>query len=414
MMRTVLHHPGTALTGSVQLPASKSISNRVLVIQSLCASPFTIRNLSTAADTQLLAAGLSLTAPVLDAGAGGTTFRFLLAVAALKQFRGVLKGTPRLMRRPVQALVEQLRALGADIRSTDEPGFPPLSLHGGALRGGVVEVEASATSQFLSALLLIAPCLPGGLTILPKGSIVSGSYVRMTTALMAHFGVPVARVGQQLVVPEHPYRPVDFIIGADWSAAAFFYAFAALHPGSDVLLAGLRRGDGQGDEAIAGYMEAWGVTSETQPEGVRIRSSGIPHRSFSYDLLETPDLAQALAVLAAVSGRALQLTGLQTLRQKETDRLEALRESLTLAGAAVVITSDTLEVCAPVDAGQVAATVFDAYEDHRMVMALSLLAATGAPVRLNDSEQVNKSFPAFFGVLQELGFKMSDEGLATA
>lgn len=413
-MRTVLHHPGNALTGTVQLPASKSISNRVLVIQSLCPAPFAISHLSTAADTQLLADGLSLSGPVLDAGAGGTTFRFLLAVAALKQYKGILKGTPRLMRRPVQELVEQLRALGADIGYPEQPGFPPLVLKGGALHGGVVEVDVSGTSQFLSALLLIAPCLPGGLSMLPKGRIVSGSYVRMTTALMAHFGVPVGMDGERLVVPEGNYLPGDFTIGADWSAAAFFYAFAALHPGSDLLLSGLRRGDGQGDEAIAGYMEAWGVTSETLPEGVRIRSSGIPHRSFSYDLLETPDLAQAMAVLAAVSGRSLTLTGLQTLRHKETDRLEALRESLTSAGASVVITSDTLAVQAPVSAGQVAAAVFDAYEDHRMVMALSLLAATGAPVRLNDYEQVRKSFPAFFVELQGLGFNMSDEGLATA
>lgn len=403
-MKTVcIHFPHTPLSGTVLLPASKSVSNRALIIQAVCDAPFNIHNLSDADDTRMLQQAISFPAAAENVGAGGTTFRFLLALRALQGHTGVLSGSPRLNERPVQILVELLRSLGADISYTEKDGFPPLRLNGGVMRGGAVPADASVSSQFISALMLIGPRLPGGLTILPEGNKVSAAYIRMTAAMMQFFGMPVRYTADAIIVPEGNYVPADITIGADWSAAAFFYALAALSPHSEIRLPGLSFDHWQGDEAVASIMEDWGVITNVSGDGVVLHSSGIPHREFMYDLLETPDLAQALAVMAAVSGRKLTLTGLQTLKQKETDRILALKEALALAGARVEAGTDFLHVLSAVSKEKTEQTVFGAYHDHRMVMALSLLACSGAKVRIEDADQVNKSFPGFFEGLKSIG-----------
>jgi len=400
--------PGLPLSGSVDLPASKSVSNRALIIQALCSTPFEIANLSVADDTRLLKQCIDHPAAIEDAGAGGTTFRFLLALRTLQQHQGVLSGSPRLMERPVRVLVDLLRSMGASIDYAGTDGFPPLKLRGGALSGGVHRVDASVSSQFVSALMLIGPRLPGGLTIVPTGEMVSATYIAMTASMMRYFGVPVLVTADQIVIPEMDYTSRDISVSSDWSAAAFFFALAALCPHSELLLKGLHFDHWQGDESAAELMLDWGVSTVVQGDGLLLRSSGIPHREFVYDFLATPDLAQAFAVMAAVAGRKLTLTGLQTLRQKETDRLSALKESLEMAGAEVIIGNDYLQVVSGVSAEKISSVNFEAYHDHRMVMALSLLACSGAVVRLKDPGQVSKSFPGFFKALAATGAQIEE------
>lgn len=193
------------------------------------------------------------------------------------------------------------------------------------------------------------------------------------------------------------------MVGADWSAAMFLYAFVALSPGSSLLLKGLSLNDPQADAKLALWMEDWGVTSEQTANGVQIQSSGIPEREYVYDFLNNPDLAQGFAVMAAVAGRKIELTGLSTLKDKETDRLQALETILTAAGAEVRITEDSIRVSGKTQADRIAGYMFPAFDDHRMVMAASLLSAQGSEVILADPEKVSKSFPRYFNVLSSLG-----------
>lgn len=399
--------PLSPVKGTVDLPSSKSISNRALVIRSLCKDSFTLSALSDADDTTVLEKLLRQTGPVDDAGAGGTTFRFLLALRAFQQHQGVITGTLRLQERPVGILVDTLRDMGARMDYLQRDGYPPLQLNGGALCGGAYTLDGSVSSQFVSALMLIGPCLAGGLVLERSGRMVSSSYVEMTAALMRRFGVEVIINDRVIVVPEAAYVAKDYTVEADWSAAVFFYAMAALLPGSSMLLNRLSLSDIQADARLAVWMEEWGVRSVQEEGGVRISSSGIPDREFEYDFLNNPDLAQAFAVMAAVSGKPVSITGLSTLRDKETDRLMALKTELSAAGAVVEISDDSLAVSGSVKAECIAGHVFPSYHDHRMVMALSLLACTGTPVLLQNPEHVSKSFPGYFEMLKKLKAKIS-------
>ncbi|MBL7923829.1 MAG: 3-phosphoshikimate 1-carboxyvinyltransferase, partial [Bacteroidia bacterium] len=291
-----LRAPEGALQAKVDLPSSKSVSNRVLLIRALCREPFRIAEVSEADDTRILQELIQNQPAFADCGAGGTTFRFLLALRCLQGIGGRISGSPRLVERPVRPLVETLQQLGAGIRYLKKEGFPPLLLSGGKMLGGSISIRADVSSQFVSALLLIAPRLSGGLRLQLSGKVVSSKYIDMTLALMRYFGVNSNVRDHTIEVPEAEYRSRDFTVPSDWSAAAFFYAMAALKPGSALTLPGLAEDVFQGDRALEVLMEDWGVSTERQGAEVLIRSRGIPERSFSYDFNDTPDLAQAFAV----------------------------------------------------------------------------------------------------------------------
>lgn len=400
--------PGDALHGTVQLPASKSIANRILIIRQLCSRPFTIENLPDADDTVVLNKLLKRKNPLEDAGAGGTTFRFLLALRALEKHQGILTGSARLQDRPVGVLVNALREMGAGIDYIGKEGYPPLQLNGGALNGGAYTLDAGVSSQFISALMLIGPALPGGLILHRSGRAVSGSYVELTAAVMRMFGVEVVLTDHTIVIPESGYQPRAFHVGADWSAAVFLYAFAALLPGTSLLLQDLSLKDPQADVKLALWMEDWGVQSEEIEGGVRIHSSGIPRREFTYDFLNNPDLAQAFVVMAAVAGRSIEITGLSTLKDKETDRLQALETVLSAAGASVKISGDRIQVNGKVDPQKTSSIVFSSYSDHRMVMAASLLSAAGVPVSLEDPEKCRNRSRVILTCCKRWDFKSAD------
>ncbi|HNG89447.1 MAG TPA: 3-phosphoshikimate 1-carboxyvinyltransferase, partial [Saprospiraceae bacterium] len=337
MPRIRISHPTGRLHASLRLEGSKSISNRALIALALCdADPEAwLSGLSDAQDTLTLRRLLAQpSAQPYDAGDAGTTFRFLTAYLSTRPDTQLLTGSARMLQRPIGPLVEALRTLGADIEYLGESGYPPLrigpprySLSGGRRS---LPVSASTSSQFLSALLLIGPYLPGGLELVPEGHLVSRPYVDMTLHLMRHFGAEAYWAGERLVVEAGGYMPRPLRVEADWSAASYWYAMAVLCESADLRLAGLFAESWQGDAAIAALMERqFGIQTAYEADGIRLSKSGAPMRPvLEYDFLDCPDLVQTVAVLCAACGVQGLFSGLDTLALKETDRVAALRTEL--------------------------------------------------------------------------------------
>ncbi len=406
-METKIIFPEIFTEAKIELPSSKSVSNRLLLIHELGKMGFGEMNWSEADDTQVLKKLLENKFEVEDCEAGGTTFRFLLALRCLQGKETILTGSTRLKERPIKPLVEALNSLGAKIEYLEKEGFPPLKLKACSLTGNEIEISSSVSSQFISALLLIAPYLPSGLIISWKDQPVSFSYVDMTIQLMKQYGVDVIQSENSLQVSKGTYQVTDFTIPADWSAAVFFFMMVALKTNQSIHLKNIKSNSFQGDEKLLDWMQQWGVESKVVDDGLTIVGKRIPTRDFEYDFTNTPDLAQAFAVMAAVSNRKLLLTGLSTLIDKETNRLLALKTELEKAGAEIAITHHSLEVRKGIRKEFLDKTIFNTYNDHRMVMALSLLGLSGTPVVLDDISPVSKSFPNYFDELGKMDIQIS-------
>ncbi len=415
-MTVHLQRKSIPLTGSITLSGSKSISNRVLIIGALSGEPFEITHLADAKDTVTLRSLLQSDDGVLDAGAAGTTFRFLTALLAMREGTQILTGSERMKQRPIGGLVDALRHLGADISYLENEGFPPLRI--GSPRKvdipEVLTVSAGASSQFVSALLMIAPVLPGGLTIELVGSVVSKPYIEMTLQLMRYFGVSSHWENQRIHIPPQKYQGRPFRVEADWSAASYYYSMAAIAPEADLLLEGLFEHSVQGDAVLASMMEAFGVTTTFESRGVRLTKTATAQQQkvFEYDFLPCPDLAQTLAVTCGALGVLGLFTGLETLRVKETDRIAALRRELQKVGvhfvelpAGLSKKSGSAQFLLEGKAGFSTLPVFDTYEDHRMAMAFAPLALS-APIAIRDPEVVEKSYPEFWTDLERLDFEI--------
>ena len=405
-METKIIFPEIFTEAKIELPSSKSVSNRLLLIHELGKMGFGEMNWSEADDTQVLKKLLENKFEVEDCEAGGTTFRFLLALRCLQGKETILTGSPRLIERPIKPLIDALNSLGAKIEYLEKDGFPPLKLNPCTLNGNEIEIPSSVSSQFISALLLIAPYLPSGLIISWKDQPVSFSYVDMTIQLMKQYGVDVIQSGNSLQVSKGTYQVTDFTIPADWSAAVFFFVMAALKTNQSIHLKNIKLNSFQGDEKLMEWMQEWGVESKEVEDGLVIIGKRIPKRDFEYNFTNTPDLAQAFAVMAAVSNRKLLITGLSTLIGKETNRLLALKTELEKVGAEIAITHHSLEVRKGIRKEFLDKTIFNTYDDHRMVMSLSLLGLSGTSVVLDDISPVSKSFPSYFKELGEMGVQI--------
>lgn len=415
-MRYILRKTDRRLTGHLTLAGSKSIANRALIIRALCAEDFPIHHLATAKDTRLLSTLLDSHAEVRDAGAAGTTFRFLTAYLALQPGIQVLTGTERMKQRPIGLLVEALRSLGAQIDYLEEEGYPPLRIGPPAGLGKTnrIRIPADTSSQYISALLMIGATLPGGLELTLQGKVVSRPYIEMTLALMAYFGVEHYWEGPVIRVPSQPYRPRPFTVEADWSAASYYYAMAALAEGADLRLDGLQAGSVQGDAVLPEMMQAFGVTTVFEENGIRLRREKcvLPAR-FDWDFLTCPDLAQTLAVVCAGLGVEGRFSGLETLRIKETDRIAALQQELAKvqAGIAEVPAAgmprpDSTYFAVNGKARVLDCPSFATYEDHRMAMAFAPLALLG-DIAIEEPGVVEKSYPDFWKDLEKIGFEIS-------
>ncbi len=415
-MDILLHKEAPVVEGHVPLPASKSLSNRALIIRALAPEPFPIHHLAEADDTQRLLHLLGSEDEVLDAGPAGTTFRFLTALLAFRPGVQVLTGSERMKQRPIGELVAALRRLGARIEYLEKEGFPPLRI-GEARPAGVrrLEVRADVSSQFISALLLVAPTLPQGLEIELQGPPVSRSYIRMTLALMQHFGVPHRREGNLIAVPRAPYQPRPYTVEGDWSAASYYFAMAALSERAELELAHLQPDSVQGDSVVAELARHFGVSHEFADKGVVVRKPQNAETApfFEHDFIDCPDIAQTLAVMCAGTGVQGMFAGLQTLQIKETDRIAALQRELGKTGVAFAklpphFSRQTGKTWYMVDGRATLADtpLFDTYEDHRMAMALAPLALLGR-IGIRDAEVVGKSYPSFWKHLEALGFQVT-------
>ena len=399
-----------SIHGSIELNGSKSISNRVLIIRALAHNSFNIENLSTARDTELLLAALDHTSSFLDVGAGGTTYRFLTAYLSTLSGEYILTGSDRMKERPIKVLVDALISLSAQIEYLEEEGYPPIKITGGLANGGKLVMPGDVSSQYITALLLIAPTLKGGLELEWTGTLVSKPYILMTLNLMEHFGASWKISDNRIVVQEGHYQARDFYVEGDWSAASYYYAIAALSQESDIELIGLEAESVQGDVVIAFIMDSFGVSSEynAQFKSVRLRKSAdIQINEFTYDFLECPDLAQTL--VATLTGLRVNstLSGLRTLKIKETDRVAALKNEVVKFGA-IFNESDDDEW--KLDGSRVKQPdnrpIIRTYEDHRMAMAMAPLALKFGPLIIENPDVVVKSYPKFWEDLKSLKFKL--------
>ena len=394
------------IVGDITLDGSKSISNRVLLIKALCQEEFKIARLSTSKDTTTLQQLLTLNEGTYDAGAAGTTFRFMTAYLALQPGTQILTGSERMKQRPVGVLAEALNELGADIRFLEKPGYPPLSIGPGSF-GSVDElrIPANISSQFISALLMIAPVLPNGLTLHLEGEIVSRPYIQMTLSLMARFGVDAEWVGPTIKIEKQAYQAKDFTVEADWSAASYYYALAAFSKDLNLHLGGLFENSLQGDSVLAEMMTQFGVNTEYVADGVILtkgKSSSVD--SFQWNFINCPDIAQTLAVVCGGLGVDGFFTGLSTLKIKETDRVQALQNELKKVNVNFSETEVRQGVSCQVNGtAQLEEPVFATYEDHRMAMAFAPLAIFGS-ITIEEPMVVVKSYPEFYEDFKKLGF----------
>ncbi|GAA3936881.1 3-phosphoshikimate 1-carboxyvinyltransferase [Hymenobacter algoricola] len=354
-------------------------------------------------------------AEVFNAEDAGTVMRFLTAYLAVSGQPAQLVGTARMYQRPIGVLVEALRQLGAEIEYAGQEGYPPLQLRGWHPRLAAAEPDEPAeltirgdiSSQYISALLMIGPVLPAGLRLWLTGKVGSRPYIRMTQSLMQHFGATCRDLGTVLEVRPGAYQPANYTVESDWSAASYWYAMVALAPaGSTIILPGLREHSWQGDQAIVGIMDQLGVATEFFPDGVQLTQQAVS-APFEQDFSDCPDLAQTVAVVAAALGVPVAMTGLESLRIKETDRILALQTELAKFGAGLVEEGEERFVVQPGEF-EVSGQIIETYHDHRMAMAFAPLAVRG-PLTVLAPEVVRKSYPRFWKELERAGFTTANQ-----
>ena len=423
----------TSTAGAICLPASKSLSNRALIIRFLSGKEFPINNLSEADDTKLLEKHLhkvkssidSEKEIILDCANAGTVFRFLTALLSITPGNWILTGSNRMKERPVGILVDALRKLGAKIDYTEKEKYPPLLISGKHMVGSALKIDASVSSQFISALLMIAPVLPGGLTLKLNGKISSEPYICMTLGLLKEFGVHSQIINNSIEINNQAIIPNNITIEADWSSAAFWYEVAAFSSSTDLFLEGLSKESLQGDAILPEIYEKFGVRSTYEKEGIRLTKSGNIVNSFSFDFTDYPDLAQAVVVTCAGLNIPGEFNGLESLRIKETDRLNALKTELQKLGYQIHITQNSELFISVASAKEIRtqnskfktiptnsqienqkSTIVLSYGDHRMAMAFAPLALIFSNVQIENPEVISKSYPGFWEEFRKMGINL--------
>jgi 3-phosphoshikimate 1-carboxyvinyltransferase len=397
--------------GKVILPSSKSLSNRVLVINALSGSRGVLpENVSDCDDTMVMIKWLGGNDETVDVGAAGTAMRFSTALLAVSEGYRVITGSERMKQRPIALLVDALRGLGAEIEYVGNEGYPPLRIKGNpTMKGGCVSLSGGVSSQYISALLMIAPMMEEGLTLTLTGDVVSRPYIDMTIGLMRDFGAKVMWMDDNVVrVEPRVYSKRDFFVESDWSACSYWYEMVALGDG-DVLLPGLFKDSFQGDSRVAELFSMLGVATEyVEGEGmgacVHIYRTGDVCGRLDLDLVEQPDLAQTLVVCCCMMGVPFRFTGLQSLKIKETDRINALRTEMRKLGYVVGEDNDSVLYWNGERCEADTEPVIDTYDDHRMAMAFAPCALKLGEIRINDPHVVSKSYPGYWEDLRSVGF----------
>jgi 3-phosphoshikimate 1-carboxyvinyltransferase len=401
------------LKGEISLPASKSISNRALIIKHLSAGKTKITNLSDAEDTRLMQSLLEMTdenhksenAVVLDCQNAGTVLRFLTAYLSAKPGRWILTGSERMKQRPVGPLVNALKELGARIIFQEKEGFPPLQIDGKLFSGGMVELESSISSQFVSALIMIAPCLNGGLKILLESKVISEPYIRMTLEMLRNCGIKSEYQNQYITIGQQEFNETGLIVEPDWSSASYWFEMAAFSDHVDLTLKDLKKESLQGDSILPEIYNKFGVKTEFLNEGIRLTKTNQHCTHFDFDFSNHPDLAQEVIATCAGLNIPAKLTGLESLRIKETDRIEAMASELSKSGFNISVENESCLMIEP--SIKIQSPNFKpllTYSDHRMAMALAPLAILSGSVQIENPGVVKKSYPGFWDDLKKAGF----------
>lgn len=403
----IKHSPILSET-EIPLASSKSESNRALILHALAGrKDIPLKNISEARDTQTMQRLLKSKEKELDVLDAGTTMRFLTAYCAVQGLDKVIKGTPRMHERPIKLLVDALRELGAKIDYLQNDGFPPLHIQGfEGQKTNRIKIRGDVSSQYISALLMVAPKLPQGLYLELTGHIGSRPYIEMTLSLMEHFGVKAQWNGNIIHVPHQNFNLQPYTIESDWSGASYWFSMVALAEKAKLTLKGLRKDSLQGDIKIVEIMQGLGVQAEFVDDGVVLTKTE-KSKEISVDFTHCPDLAQTVAVACALTGTICIMTGLESLRIKETDRIFALQQELAKIGARLIEAPTGTWKLNPAAKSEVTQQPvrFATYEDHRMAMALAPLA-TKMDVVIEDPEVVNKSYPSFWDDLKRAGIKI--------
>ena len=433
-MLYVLKHSG-CLRGRITLPSSKSICNRALVLNYLALNrgisidggnnssddsllnDLLPMNVSDCDDTKVMIKWLRDNSDIIDVGAAGTAMRFSTALLSVIESDKIITGTERMKQRPISILVNALRELGADIEYLEKENFPPLRICGHSnLKGGNITLPGNVSSQYISALLMIAPMLENGLTLTLTDDIVSRPYIDLTINLMREYGAAVEWENDSVIkVKPQKYNYVKYYVESDWSASSYWYSMVALSDDNEaeIVLPGLSFNSFQGDSKVADIFESLGVGTEyfyeytsegTKRECIRIFKNNKVCKSIEYDFLSQPDLAQTFVVCCCVLGIHFRFTGLQSLKIKETDRIKALRTELFKMGFVVNEEND----CTLYWNGELTDTEqgfsIDTYKDHRMAMSFAPCALKYDKILINDPGVVSKSYPTFWKDLKNVGF----------
>ncbi|MDR2910996.1 MAG: 3-phosphoshikimate 1-carboxyvinyltransferase [Bacteroidales bacterium] len=397
------------MEGTVSLPSSKSISNRVLIIEALSNVPSKIHNLSDSDDTKVLMTALNSNLNKFDIGHAGTAMRFLTAFLSRIVGEWEITGSERMKQRPIKILVDALNQLGAKIEYLENEGCPPLKIYGSYLKGQTIELDGSVSSQYISALLMIAPTIENGLVLKFTGNVTSRSYIELTLKLMGKFGIQYQWEGDTIIIPEQHYSMFDFTVEADWSGASYWYQLLAMAEKGEIILENLQLNSLQGDANIAGWFEKFGIISVQNKDGVLIsKIKNIQPENLVLDFIENPDIAQTMACLCVAKNIPFNFSGLKTLKIKETNRIAALQNELIKFGAVLTEPEhNKLAWNGEINSSSVQKIpVIETYHDHRMALAFAPMALAGYNIEIDDPLVVTKSYPGFWEDLRKFDFKI--------
>jgi len=409
-MKYLISKLDKTLKGSIVLPGSKSVANRALIIHALSYSPYPIENLSESDDTRVMEQVFNSNSNHFDIGHAGTAMRFLTAFLSQVVGEWTLTGSDRMKQRPIGILVDALNKLGAKIEYIENEGFPPLKIFGSHLKGCVLELDGSVSSQYISALLMIAPTIEDGLTLRLKNKITSRPYIEMTLKLMEQFGVQHVWKGNEIRIAAQTYKALPFSVEADWSGASYWYEMAVMADEVDLELIGLHTESLQGDAIIAKWFEQLGIETISTEKGSRLVKNDKKLPQFlNLNFIENPDVAQTFAVLCVMKQIPFHFTGLETLKIKETNRIAALQDELAKFGAQITEPAHgelKWDGTFPLEKQDV--PEIETYHDHRMAMAFAPACQLYGPIAVIDPMVVTKSYPGFWEDLKKVGFVIEE------
>lgn len=405
------------ITGDVALPSSKSISNRALILNALAllhetnqaGIPFkggshqTLKNLAVCDDTDVLIQALDNLSKTIDIGAAGTSMRFLTAFLCALGGNHLITGSERMKNRPIKLLVEALRTVGAEIEYVEKEGYPPLKITGKRLEGGRIQIHGGISSQYLSALMMVAPLMKNGLTIQIEGELISKPYFEMTISMMRLWGGTIEYKNAVVEIQPGGYTPQHFTVESDWSAASYWYEMLSFAESGSLFLKGLSPNSLQGDKRIWEWFEQLGVHTEFTNSGAQLSKIETQLSHFEADLVNQPDLAQTLVVTCLIKGITFHISGLQSLKIKETDRLNALVNECAKLGFVLHQKNDCILEWTG-ETKSMIATPIETYDDHRMAMAFAPVSVAYGTIQIDHPEVVTKSYPNFWNHLTACNF----------